>query len=125
MTELEIVLKDYKLKNPDKKYNYNYPLTTLMEVIDFYENINESLEIKNLDELIDKYLQIHPSEINKVNYITGTALMMVCNNIENDNLIMLLINHGADVNIKNISGVTAFDLFYYKFFLERNMNKFI
>lgn len=60
---------------------------------------------------INNYLKCHLDEIDKKNNMGSTALMIVCNNDMNinnaDQIVKLLLQNNADVNLQNNIGYTA------------------
>lgn len=56
--------------------------------------------------VISKYLKLYPEEINKVNDKGWTALHIAAINREN-NIIRILTENGADINMQNNNGDTA------------------
>lgn len=116
MANLQTILDNYKLNNPNNlcKYgkicgNYRPTRYTATSTI-LMEAVNLKLQTDNVHLLIDEYLQENPEEINRTDERGKTALMYIFyNNISYDcnKILDVLICAGANLNIQDNTGMTA------------------
>lgn len=74
-----------------------------------YNSLHTACFYSNI-EIVELICGMGNIDINGQNGIQESALHIACKNIDNLDIVKVLINHGINVNLVNIFGVTAFSI---------------
>lgn len=117
--KLKMKIKEEKnlkhLFREDSKSIYHCSnLTLSIGFTHLHKCVMKTCKYPSLNDYIDEYLYLYPEEINKVNHLGWTALMLASRNSKiysSEKTVQILLKHGANINITTkIGGFTALSL---------------